>query len=133
MSNDDLNDLQDRISRDLRSEKLWTKLWSLVHHLFLFGAAIISALAALILQLKTNILGIDYNTVGTVFAALAALLGTIAGAGGFRRKWQTNRLTRNRLDELMIDLTNPSCNSDKIREKLKEIWREHNKGIVGGT
>ena len=131
MSNDELNKIRDRVSRDHRSEKIWTKLWSFVHHSFLFGAAIISASAALVLQLEADIWGLGYKNLGTVLAALAALVVVIAGAGGFRRKWRTNRLTRNRLNELMMDLTSPSCNADEIREKLKQIWQKHEEGIVG--
>jgi hypothetical protein len=133
MGNEGLNEIRSRVLSDYRSEWLWTKLWSFVHHSFVFGAAAISALAALLLQLDLRVWDYDPKTVGKILAMLAALCGTISGAGGFGRKWRTNRHTRNRLDELRIDLTNPNCKADNIREKLIQIWKEHDKGIVGGN
>ncbi len=42
---------QERVVKDLSDAALWTKLWSLVHHTFLFGGAVLSDLAAIVLQL----------------------------------------------------------------------------------
>ncbi len=123
---------QERVSRDLSDATLWTKLWSLVHHTFLFGGAVLSAVAVVVLQLEEPVLKIISATnLASLLAAAAALTTTIAGSGGFDRKWRTNRLVKVRLVQLGVDLTNPEVEAANIRQDLKDIAQLRYEGIVG--
>jgi hypothetical protein len=117
---------------ELHDEARWTRAWSALHHIFLFGAAILSAAAALLLQLKTLSLSPDARAdVATVFSALASLIGVISVSGGFARKWRANRMTKAALEQIEIDLMDPNCDVGKIRAKLQDMKRIHHLAIVG--
>ncbi len=131
MTSEERTQLESRVASEYKNEKLWVKLWSLIHHSFLFGGAVFSALAALVLQLTWSIPSVNSVDLGTILAAAGALAGTIAGVGRFERKWRTNRLTRNRLNQLQITLTDPTCDGETVRHELKSIWTDHDKGILG--
>jgi hypothetical protein len=107
-------------------------LWSIAHHSFLFGAAILSAAAALILQLKSGISDPARSDWASVCAAIASVIGVVSAIGGFDRKWRTNRLTKARLEELQIDLMQDDFDSAKLRDDIKTMIRAHHAGIVGG-
>ena len=124
-------DFQRRVSKDLSDATLWTKLWSAVHHSFLFGGAALSAVAAIVLQLDLPTSGISTTNLATLIAGAAALTSTIAGTGGFARKWRTNRLIKVRLIQLEIDLMNPDVDSANVRQDLKDIAQLRYDGIVG--
>jgi len=121
-----LEAMKETIGKDLSDATLWTKLWSGVHHGFLFGGAIFSALAAILLQSYP-----EQTLVPTVLAGCAALATTIAGSGGFERKWKANRLIKVRLSQLNIDLLNPNATPDAISQALKEIYEIRYYGVVG--
>ena len=131
MDNQEKQDFQKRVARDLSDATLWTKLWSAVHHSFVFGGAILSALAAIVLQLDLNVSEISKTDLATLIAGAAALVSTIAASGGFARKWRTNRLIKIRLIQLEIDLLNPEVESANIRQDLKDITQLRYDGIVG--
>jgi hypothetical protein len=64
-------------------------------------------------------------------SSVAALLGTIAASGGFERKWRANRISRGRIEELQIDLTDDSADAKSVRERLKSIMAAEDEAIVG--
>lgn len=121
-----LEEIKETVRRDLSDATLWTKLWSGVHHGFLFGGAILSALAAILLQFDPK-----QTLLPAVLAGCAALATTIAGSGGFERKWKANRLIKVRLSQLKIDLLNPNANPEAISQALKETYEIRYYGIVG--
>ncbi len=128
MDDQDRQAFQELVSKDLLDATLGTKLWSLVHHTFLFGGAVLSAAAAVVLQLG------EPNTatnLATLLAVVAALTTTIAGSGGFDRKWRTNNLIKVRLVQLRVDLMNPEVEGANIRQDLKDIAQLRYEGIVG--
>lgn len=126
------SELRAYVTGALRDEARWTRAWSALHHCFLFGAAILSAAAALTLQLKTLSLAEQSRAdLATVFAALASLIGVISVSGGFARKWRANRMTKAALEQIEIDLMDPNCDPRKIRALLAEMKRIHHLAIVG--
>jgi hypothetical protein len=131
MSPEERVSLSERLQSDYSSEVLWTKAWSSVHHTFLFGAAILSFVAALAIELEFEFGQLTPKRTGVLMAGLAGLAGTIAASGGFGRKWKTNRRTRGRLRALLTDCTAPDADGDDIRKRLNAIWAEHDEGIVG--
>ena len=124
-------DFQECVSKELKDAKWWTKLFSLVHHTFLFGGAVLSAAAAVVLQLEKPELFNSATNLATVLASAAALTTAIAGSGGFERKWRTNRLIKVRLLQLGVDLMNPEVAGANIRQDLKDIHKLRYEGIVG--
>jgi hypothetical protein len=131
MSSQERQELQEWIAKDLSDANLWTKLWSAVHHTFLFGGAILSALAALVLQLDIATSQASATNIATLVAGAAALTSTIAVSGGFARKWRTNRLIKVQLTKLKIELINPDADTASIRKTLKDIAQLRYDGIIG--
>lgn len=123
--------LKDRVARNISDVQRWVKLWSFLHHSFLFGTAILSTSAAVILQLKATGNETLQKDIASILAAFAALSGVIAASGAFERKWRTCRSTRSRLMELEIDLTPQNAASDEFKERYKAIWGDHEQGITG--
>ncbi len=62
---------------------------------------------------------------------MAAALSSLAAAGGFERKWRSNRLSRSRIDGLLMDIENDSPNLSELTNQLKEIIAKHDLEIVG--
>ena len=124
--------LVEYVSKTLYWENIWTKLWSLLHHGFLFGASILSAAAALTLQLKSIKLDDpSRNDLAAGFAAISSLLGIISVSGNLAKKWRANRITKSVLERLEIDLMNPQCDLTQVRKELKEMKLVQNIAIVG--
>ena len=131
MNNQENKALKERVAKDLSDATLWTKLWSFVHHAFLFGGAVLSAAAAILLQLNISATENLITNLATLLAGAAALTITITGSGGFERKWRTNRLIKVRLMQLEIDLLNPEVEEANVRQDLKNIAQLRYDGIVG--
>ncbi|KVH78754.1 hypothetical protein WJ41_35175 [Burkholderia ubonensis] len=129
---DEREQIASYVAEQLRAENLWTKLWSLLYHGFVFGAATLSAAAALILQLKS--IGIEPTSrtdLATALAAVSSLVAVISASGGFAAKWRANRITKGTLEQIQIDLMDPACELANIREQLKRMKHVHNSAIVG--
>ena len=132
-ASDARTDLQRILDSTLLDADRWTKLWSLTHHGFMFGAAIFSGLAALVLQIKSLPIGVDARTdIGSGLAFLATIIGTISASGGFARKWRANRVAKGALERLSIDFSDSTCHLPDIRARLKAINEQRNEEIVGG-
>ncbi len=101
--------------------------WSAVHYTTVFGSIILSVVAGAVLQFKSS----ESTAVATVLTSLAAALSSLAAAGGFERKWRSNRLSRSRIDGLLMDIENDSPNLSELTNQLKEIIAKHDLEIVG--
>jgi hypothetical protein len=55
----------------------------------------------------------------------------MAAAGGFERKWRSNRLSRTRIDGLLMYIEEDSPNFADLTNQLKEIIVKHDMEIVG--
>lgn len=63
-------------------------------------------------------------------SAFAALLTAIAAASGFSRKWQANRISRGKIEQLQIDMSEPGVDLKQVRKELKDIIAKHDEKIV---
>lgn len=102
------------------------KNWSFAHHFSIFGSILCSIAAGAVLQIKEP----DYSGLAAVLTTLAAALTAIATAGGFERKWRSNRLSRSAIDGLLIDLEAQGANFDSLSLELKKIIGRHDMEIV---
>ncbi len=125
------------LEREINRQYQWynrgSKLWSAIHHWSLAVSALLSALATLVLKsewIKTLVVTCR-DDVAAGLAATATLVTTLAASGGFGRKWQANRRSRGRMDQVKIDFASPKADPQKIREDLKDIIREHDDSIIG--
>jgi hypothetical protein len=119
------------VQHELRLWRWWTRIWSLLHHGSLFLAAVLSAAAALVLQLNSLNWTADTKAdVAAILAASAAVMGVISTAGGFGKKWRTNRLTKSKLQQLSVYLMSPSCDLEKVEQELIGMVKVHHEGIV---
>ena len=113
-----------------------SRIWSAMHHWSLGVSAALSALAALVLKIgyfKSAYPAIYDNRedIVAVLAFISTFLTATSAAGGFGRKWQTNRISRGRTDRLQIALSDPNADAGAIRHELEEIIKSHDEGIVG--
>jgi hypothetical protein len=130
MDSTDNSELKARVARNIRDLERWKKVWDLLHHGFLFGAALLSTSAAVILQLKLDGSDSLQKNAASILSASAALAGVISASGAFERKWRTCRSALSQLRELEFDL-GPRTEADPLRERYKTIWRAYEQGIVG--
>jgi hypothetical protein len=86
--------------------------WALTYHLCLFGAAVLSASAALMIKISA------LDNLAAVLATLAALLTTLSAVGDFQRKWQGDRDAFYALDELLLRASDPQELSDPQLKQL---------------
>ncbi|PTP75844.1 hypothetical protein CWO00_13210 [Vibrio splendidus] len=119
-----------RIEKERKCIWRWARFWTGCYHTAIYGAAILSALAALILEID-GFLGLNANHLPAAFAALAALLTTLSGLGGFQRKWQTCRRTNKALSDLRVDAKYGNAEDLEVCERYKAIWNNHEAGISG--
>jgi hypothetical protein len=108
-----------------------SRLWSFVHHGSLYMSAVLSAASALTLKLDVYKDLAARNDLAAVLATIAALLGTLAAAGGFGRKWQSNRVSRGRIQNLRLDIDASDADAARIREELKKVIADHDRALVG--
>jgi hypothetical protein len=76
------------------------KIWSVAHHVTVFGSIICSVTAGVLVQVRS----VDLVEFAAVLTTVTAALTSLAAAGGFERKWRSNRLSRSRVDCLFIDI-----------------------------
>ena len=60
----------------------------------------------------------------------ATVLASIAAAQGFARKWQANRMSRSRIDQLRVEMGNPEVDLARVRGLLLEIIRQRDDGVL---
>ena len=133
MTEEEKTFLESEINRQYQWYNRGSKLWSAIHHWSLAISALLSALATLVLKSEwIQTLVVTYrDDVAAGLAAAATLVTTLAASGGFGRKWQANRRSRGRMDQVKIDFSNPEADPQKIREDLKNIIRKHDDSIIG--
>ena len=68
--------LSERVQRLKKHHRLWTKVWSFVHYASLYGAAVLSAAAALLIKIAP-----EEKDLSAIFAGVAALSVTITILG----------------------------------------------------
>ena len=102
------------------------KSWSAAHHTTIFGSIICSVVAGALLQITTA----ELKGYAAVLTSLAAALTSLAAAGGFERKWKSNRLSRSRIDGLLIDIEAAKPDMSNLADQLKDIIAKHDEEIV---
>ncbi len=104
------------------------KNWSLLYYSSVYGSIICSIAAGGFLQFKS----FDYNlpAISSVLTTIAAALTSLSAAGGFQRKWRSNRLSRSRVDGLLLDAEADTVDILDLTRQLKEIIAKHDEEIV---
>ena len=136
MTDDERTFLGTELAAKLRWFNNGSRNWSALHHWSLGVSAILSALSAVVL--KINWLKCAYPSVYenredivAVLAFVATLITAVSAAGSFGRKWQTNRVSRGRVERLQIAMSYPSADAAVIRRELQDVIRSHDEGIIG--
>lgn len=65
-----------------------------------------------------------------LLTSCAAALSSISAAGGFQRKWRSNRLSRSKVDGLLLDIEMDDASIPDLARQLKEIIAEHDREVV---
>lgn len=108
--------------------------WSAAYFGCLFGAALLSACAGVILKLESiHMQQALRNDLAAVMAALAALLITLLTIGSFEEKWRANRVAASDMENLAYDLLKPGAAKETgaILSHIQQINKARNSGIVG--
>ncbi len=120
---------RDTLEKELKKHYDWyhtgTLMWSTAHHTTLFLVPILTAAATVLLKAKWA--SVEFQLFLTT---AATVLASIAASQGFARKWQTNRLSRSRLDQLYVEMTDPNFDRKSVRTKLLEVIRQHDEGVL---
>jgi len=133
MNVDERRALKVELDRQYRWYNMGSRMWSAAHHASLYLAAVLAAGAALILKLDALANYPPRVDIAAIASAATALLATLAAAGGFSRKWHSNRMSRGRLVALQIEFSAADADGAAIRTQLKEIVAAHDKAIVGDS
>lgn len=100
--------------------------WSIAHHTAHFGSIVASLTAGALLQVQSEHL----KMWASLLTAVAAALTGMAAAGGFERKWRSNRLSRSKIDGLLLDLECHASDVDSINRQLKDVILLHDQAVV---
>ena len=126
-SNDD-NDRQQLITELSTLKKNYKKsagYWRVSYRILLVLSAVLSAAAAIIVQVASQFTSQEFKTIAealaVIFPASVTVIATIIATLDFDTNWRVNRTAWHHTDILLIDLSDPSCDTKKIREDLKNI------------
>lgn len=122
-------ELQSRIEKQQSVYNRGTIAWSAIYNSCLVGAAILSAAAAVVI--KVDAWKIYASDTAAVCAGLSALLNSLNLGGGFDRKWRANRAARSRINQLLVDLSDPTSDMPNIRAEFKKIVNDQDIAIMG--
>ncbi|GGC79492.1 hypothetical protein [Undibacterium terreum] len=136
MNEEEKRYLEQQLAEKHRWFNKGSRSWSTAHHWSLGISAVTSACAAVVIKLKW--LEKAYPDLYTyredaaaLLAALATIITAVSAAGNFGRKWQTNRISRGKIERLQIMLSNPAVSADTVREELLDVMKRHEEGIIG--
>ena len=103
--------------------------WSLATQ----GATILvvsfSAVSAVLAQKTGSWFGIPVSDLATTLSIAVTVISTVQSKLGFERKWVANRMTRNAIYQLDIDM-NMGADADKLADALKGILVKHDQAIT---
>ena len=112
-----------------------SRAWSFFYNGSLIVSAILSGSAVLVAKLsifKEYCLTDEHiKDIVALLAAAATLLSVLTAGGGLGRKWQANRISRGRIDQFKVALSDPNADPVKLRADLSEIIRKHDEAIIG--
>jgi hypothetical protein len=128
--------LQEQIEAKYKWFNRGSRFWSAAHHWSLGISAVLSTMSVLVLKLGfiqdvSAPLYRHRDDLAALLAGAAAMIAALAASGGFGRKWQSNRISRGRIERLRLDLYSPDADLAKIRDQLKDVIRTHDESIVG--
>lgn len=122
------------VIKTYREYRANTARWSFVYFTCIFGSAVLSAMAALILKLELlQAWPRLRNDAAATSAVVAALLITLSTTGDFQRKWHANRMAAAGMENLAYALATSKTPEqlDGIIAEIRAINDARNRGIVG--
>lgn len=106
-------------------------LWSFAFFSCVFGAALLSASAGIILKLnaleKHDALRKD---LAVIFAASAALLITLSTSGNFEEKWRANRRAASGMESAIYKLITPGAKLEDVIADIREVHQAQDDAVV---
>ena len=103
-----------------------TKRWSFCLYTFVFGAAIMSALAGVIPQFHVS----GAKNWATGLGLTASLFTAINGLGRFESKWQASRMARARTEGLQVQVI-ARTPLVKVCSELEQIILDQSLEVIG--
>ena len=110
----------------LRRFRRSTKRWSFCLYTFVFGAAIMSALAGVIPQFHVS----GAKDWATGLGLTASLFTAINGLGRFESKWQASRMARARTEGLQVEVIARTPLA-KVCGELEQIVLDQSLEVIG--
>jgi hypothetical protein len=119
-----------QIQQAARSHQFGQKLWSFASNGSTILVIVLSALAAVLTQITSDLHSIPTRNIVTLLSLAVTILSTVQSRLGFERKWIANRMTRSSLRQLEIDEKTGASLPDLVAA-LKSILSRHDQAIVG--
>ena len=125
------DDVSQKIAADYREFRTAARYWSIAYNASQFGAAALSAAAALVLKLDGLGAVTTRNDWGAILAAAAAVITTVLTTGRFKDKWEANRIAAFAVRDLSYQIAKSTANTDEILTQLQRVGLKRNDAIVG--
>jgi hypothetical protein len=122
----DQEQVDQTLAKYLRRFGSSTKKWSFCLYTFVFGAAIMSALAGVIPQLHVS----GAKNWATGLGLTASLFTAINGLGRFESKWQASRMARARTEGLQVQVIGQTPLA-RVCGELEQIILEQSLEVIG--
>lgn len=128
----------EQISQSLKWSWRGQRAWSFATHGATICIIVFSAIAAVLSQAESTVnfhypdFRLNTKDLATALSLCVTILSTVQAKLGFERKWIANRMTHSALTQLLID-EKTGASPDAVRDKLKEILAQHDKGITAAA
>lgn len=125
----------DAIVMNYQSTRKIAKTWSGVHWAFMFIAAALSGLSALVLKLESFLKSeARKKDLAAFLSVVAALLITISTSGDFQRKWQANRIAAAELERMGYQfLKSDGADADSYYSTIGQVLLRRHMAIIGSS
>jgi beta-lactamase regulating signal transducer with metallopeptidase domain len=122
---DELKAQLQRYAKKYKQHALW---WVVGYRVLLVSSALLSASAAVVVNLDVfpersseNQVFISRNNITAILAASSTVFTTLLGTVGFENNWRANRLARDRVEELLLELLREQPDREEIISTLQRV------------
>lgn len=129
---EELKPLAEAVRKNFVEYRANAAKWSFAHYGVLFGSAIFSVFASVVLKLDSFFDNVSRKKdIAATCAAFAGLLATFSGLGSFESYWRANRIAAAEMENLAYELLR-SHDKDLVLKRIQAINRKRAQMIVGG-
>jgi hypothetical protein len=126
VSNDEIEQVKQTLSRYERSYRRSEILWKYGHRFLLFFSALFSIGAAIIGKLEWfKIAAATPSDIATILAGLATATTTLIAAFDFKVNWRINSKSRHEMHVIMRESEKLGADHDTLLGQLQQVIKQH--------